>query len=906
MAEEIPNPQKEELKARALADPVTKEIRTGLEVRGYRLQEEPEVVLQYERGFVVIFRAVESQANQTPTPPERPRERPSFGREPYPKPRPATFGAGPAGLIYLGLDTGSRAFAVIDQTEQEKTLHIYLDGERTFRHAGDVLPQLRKNERFRKFEEWLKTHGKVVGAAGAILDETNHDIYIVIPVAPQQPYPRNPGLVETMALDPDVEVYMGLAKVLTVENNEVLVDPETLVLLPTTKTTDRLLPGFPVREVNPGAKAEIIDMGGPVYTVISGGEKPRAFQGLRDFAFFTARDTGERLHSGDTGQNNFSRFVPPTIGGLHQPETSGFSRRERSLTVFCWDLLNVPADNVLLQFKTDPELTLAAYNAAVRQDAYGVIAAKDTRSTSKPPVYLAGFSEVRLEDVKELYEKALRDFTSDQPYLVVPTAGVIHVVEHRLKMPLERLGELLLRLAEAANQGRFDEAYKELLPQGLSNLVEVFSRLIPEGWPGRERIPQFIKSLALEWQRRLLEKQLSPQVIGTVILNTALEKLLNLLWNAFVSFVQGDKVPKFAKKFCDNKGYFYIEPTPVQLGIHWGSFLRPWLDDWLTKAGFPKLKGLEDADSWKAAIFSVWGTRLGNPQTRKEAVVIISVIYKYATFAENIDFEVRVDEFKPYYHHLLKVMAFLDGALTRDHPSKWICAGISVAGVTETRLVLYRDETRRGETVRDIAVVNFLTAPDSSEDFEKIYNWVESEISTFTGRREYNPMDPIRFGKNTWEVDGRKLTPGFDIAAVVFTDPVSPKQAAEIRKLVDRMDKNLKNLPGLSEHGYDIIDPDDVAARAVVVTWKEEDEKGNVTNWVSIIELGPGKISDAEKHRIAQAFAGRNYQEYKPNTSSSHSSSSPPPSGSSRFSRPVVVDGVVWAEDDRPVPCAIP
>lgn len=881
MAENLSDSQKAEYKAQALAHPATKEIRARLEAKGYALQEDPVVTLQFERGFVVIFRAVEAQPSQNPRePPAKPLPP---RREPQPK-LPATLGAGPACLVYLGLEVGSRAFGVIDQAEQDRTLHIYLDGERVFRQAGNIIDQLRKNERFRKFEEWLRSYGKVAGAAEAIVDEATHEIYILIYVAQKARHgdPRGPW-VWTMALNPNVEVYMALANARTIAGNEVTLDVDTLVLLPAAKTEGNFGPGFPVRETC----AEVSLVGGPVYTVIGGGEKPREFQHLRDFAFFTGMPTGEELH---------------TVPSRSSPEAG--LRAARSLTLFGWNLVNVPADNVLLQFKTDAELTLAAYNAAVKQGAYGVIAAKDTRSTSALPVYLAGFIDLRLEDIKELYTKALHETSSDQPYIVVPVEGVIHGVEHRLKMPLERVGELLLELAEAERQGRFDEVYQKLLPQGLGNLVEVFSALIPEGWPGLERIPRFIKSLSLEWQRRLLEKRITPQGIREVILNKALETLLDLLWNAFISFVQGDTVPAFVRVFCYDNGYFEIRPKDfIELGAHWGLILRPWLDSWLddVDVDFPKLRGLQDAADWKKH-FSRWGGRLGDPRTRKEAVVIVSVIYTYMSFERKIPrWEVDV-KFKPYYHHLLKLMAFLDDALILDDPHKWICAGISVPNATEARLVLYREEKRRGVQVKDIAVVNFTAVPDSAEGFEKIYNWLDSAIKTFTEGREYNPWDHIRYGTNRWEAEGRGLQPGFDIAAVVFTDPVSSERATEIRKLVDRM---AKDLPWTTEHGYHLKNPDNVAARAVVVAWKEEDETGNVINWVSIIELGPGKISKEEKDRLARVFAGDNPKIYDPNSTSSSSQSR----SSNPTTNPVIITGGMWCRHefpDRPLPLSIP
>lgn len=489
-------------------------------------------------------------------------------------------------------------------------------------------------------------------------------------------------------------------------------------------------------------------------------------------------------------------------------------------------------------------------------------------------------------------------------YLKVPVEGVIYLVEHRLGMSLETLGGLLLRLAQADKEGRFDVVYQELLSQRLNNLVEVFADFtlkllglsmaeIQEGWPAverkfrelpeelfgeenrriwkealerakreLERIPVFIRALSVEYERVL--KRFSPQELP----KKATERLLNLLWNAIESFVREHDKPKFTRYFIVQDNFYIPKDDFVHLTIHWVKFIRPWLDGVLVDFGFPKVKGLETQAHWRLH-FSEWGMRLGagfwfgEPETIEKALAIISIAYEFAkeakirvtlellyhqlpetmVFVEYTTFDY---EWVCLHHQMLKTIAFVDLAAFYE----WIYGAISVISSTETWLGLFRKERRRDEEVADMTAVNFINAPNDAEGFEKIHIWVESSVNAFEKR------------------DERRFIPGFDIAAVVFTDPVDSEQAKQIRNLVDWLSKNI---PRLSEHSYHWVnDPNDIVARAVVVAWKEKGENGKVTNWVSIIELGPGHISDKEKDRIAKAFASKNYHEYKPNNSSAN------------------------------------
>lgn len=463
--------------------------------------------------------------------------------------------------------------------------------------------------------------------------------------------------------------------------------------------------------------------------------------------------------------------------------------------------------------------------------------------------------------------------------LAVPVEGVIYLTEHRLGMSLEKLGELLLPLARADKEGRFASVYQELLPQGLSNLVKVFADFvlkyfglsledIQEGWPALERkfsrevleqwpetvkrifeivnpklerIPVFIRALSLEYKRALerpsrRERPLEPTV-----------RLLNLLWNAFYSFIEECKLP-----------------------VQWGA-IRDWLDSGLAVFGFPNVRRAKHLDTqlaWRF-YFVHWSTKFMYPETREKAADLIHVMYKMVDEAI-APFFASLKKTSSY-HRLLKTLVHLED-LTFGHV--WSCKEVSFINPIEMRLTFQRQETRHYQYVKDIAMVNFVSLPDSEKEVDevlaKVFNWTKTTIKTITDRSDsgYSAWEQARveswWPRWLWWLYHPRPKPGFDIVAVVINDHFGSGAVQKITKFVDQI---AKEIPRSSEHGYWwISDPNDLVARAVLITW-EEKIGTEIINWVSMIELGPGDISDEQKQRIFVAFAGPNYQEYIPTSS---------------------------------------
>jgi hypothetical protein len=819
MAEDITTPQKEELKAQALADPVTKEIRAKLEARGYMLLEDPVIMLQYERGSLVIFRAIVPSNDRTPT-----------------------SVSGLAHLIYIGLHQGSRAFGVVDHGE--KTLHIYPDGEKAFRGAGDVLHQLRKNERFRKFEQWLQTHGKVVGAAGAMLDETSYDIHIIVAAAP--PASHDSGRMGVMALDPNVEVYVASAKALAVKDDEVLLDLETLVLLPSTKTKRDFGPGFPVRDVNPGVKL----VGGPVYTIISGGEKPREFPNLRDFAFYTRRDTGEHL-TGDTGQGGFSQFVPAAQtrrGSLPFPKMP--LQEERSLTVFCWDLINVPADNILLQFKTDAELTIEAYNRAEQFGLPITLGAAHPQKEIK--LAFLGFSQLSFADVQVHYEKACELIKSD--YFVVPALGMVGIFEDLLGMSFSDLGLLLLRLAEGDEQGKFEETYEALRPHGLEALERLFARF--ELKPTPERRITFIQALARQWKKYLRETQpkLAPQVIGqigAIALSEAITKLLDYLLRALVDYLSLEGGPRFLQASVKGQGpeaTIWFEKNPTQekklfMAIT-VSAIKDILKEWiysLDENKLPPFPGTRNPDEarreWVVLINDLLlGAMVDlGYKDRVQALSLAALAVSYRALLSNTaSFEEYRAIRNSFVPHLLRLAVHIREAGRLE----WHVEGVSVAGLTEVR-ILYRraqrwlrdpDDKFHYRRVVDVAIVNYADEPK-----HELLDWASITLSKI----RTNP-DSWQRNKGAW---------GLNVVAVVITERLNAEKVKEfLVKLKDHpyltwIWKRAARLPPNTAYISTAI------STAFVAAWRSE---GSNHVW---IDYGPHETPVALRQDTVKAIA---------------------------------------------------
>ena len=171
---------------------------------------------------------------------------------------------------------------------------------------------------------------------------------------------------------------------------------------------------------------------------------------------------------------------------------------------------------------------LEGYNAAMEVADYGVVFAREHTQGSSP-IFLAGFKELSLEEVRRLYSTLQQVATSS-----ILDPAVKEAFKELLNIDPGLLSQWLLSLAEADLQGQFDQVYAQLLPEGLDQLEQVFLSI------GVKDVRQFIKVTAQRYYeiiRAIVTAQGDEGSDSDEELEEALKDALALV-TAFIEFLK--------------------------------------------------------------------------------------------------------------------------------------------------------------------------------------------------------------------------------------------------------------------------------------------------------------------------------------------------------------------------------
>ncbi|MCS7240765.1 MAG: hypothetical protein NZ651_05940, partial [Candidatus Bipolaricaulota bacterium] len=501
---------------RALASPSVQALIQKLEARGWHREPGAEQALAFARGQILILRFTQKDQGETFPPPLESK----WDTKRAVKPSPV-LSSSPPFLMYAALPEREEAFAVLKEGE-DALLHLYPDGERRFLwfSGAALLEQLRKNGRFRKFELDLKRHVDQVACGPALVDQATNIAYIFVTGCNSSLSPHSlPAVYPPPSSYHPVEgaTYLALAKVRSLASSELVIDPESLWLLP-----HALESGTFKKQ---GSKE--------TYTVIAGGQRPSAWSDLQSFGWVDVIYPVQ-----------LARPEPMSHVGV-EPLTG------MSLTIFCWELADYPEDNILLRFKTDLELTLELYNKAARYADYGVVGLYD----SSQLFLLAGYDKLTPAELHAIQQK---------PRFVAPPSITFEMLqklmEDVLGLSLDEVGLIFLRLAEAERQGRFAEEYAAVAHTRLARLRELLfkspdyfpahlsigvSRLPPEAKESRAK--EFIRAAALEYARIVRKPELQglePQALLPLIIG-ALKWLAKIILETLASYALEEYVTPY-------------------------------------------------------------------------------------------------------------------------------------------------------------------------------------------------------------------------------------------------------------------------------------------------------------------------------------------------------------------------
>lgn len=446
-------------------------------------------------------------------------------------------------------------------------------------------------------------------------------------------------------------------------------------------------------------------------------------------------------------------------------------------------------------------------------------------------------------------------------YITVPLPGVAGLIEHRLGISLEQLSNILLQLARAQREGRFDAAYTDLLPQGLEGLVS-WLRDFARPWdPPEARLRVYVRDLALKWERFLAGRAapqpqgtLHPQLIREALGAYAATKLLDYLLCAVVSFVAGkdrpDWVRSIVKPHVDGE-HVLIQwrDQPAIKVIYW-MLCREWVESMIEVFGSPQLPpAIAPLDGHWAAFLSHVGLRLILwPQKANSVAIIANLITVYNARWNAVRRQHGVDggrqQFAPAFQYMLETMAYLSHAIA----GRWeVLAATPADYACEVRVVLrqLRPEQTTGHDNRhvplgfmDIFVVNYADRVPGT-DKNRLLNWVwETERShdqnAYLGR-------PTRPGTATW---------GLDLVAVVITSELDGEGAKTLLELA-RVIKDHADYLRQRRGGHD---PrlDNKRGRAVAIVWRGTDG----TIYYTWAESGRGDTSADVRREAVRAIAG--------------------------------------------------
>ena len=391
---------------------------------------------------------------------------------------------------------------------------LYADGERSYRTVltpGSLLKQLRENDRFVTFERWLLEEHPLRRSASsplrlyvsrAFLDESLGVVYVILTL--RETTPRGPYDYRTVSEDEDLKPlreYLVLAKAIGEINGEVIIDPDSIWLLPrgSGEEEDPWSAGIPRREVHLD-ETKIVNLTVPpqLHVIHGFGEAPGELGGLRPFGFVVMRDPmAGRYRSlpmpspSDQGDRTVTPPRKPPAGKIYF-----------GTELYIWGLADWGPENLVLRFEPAAELTLVAYNEIADSNT-AVLALKQT---DEPVVLLAGFGETSLEEAEHLYRQAKGSLKNvykrpTNRELLEGMSQGFDIVMDTWGLDPDAVVRWLLQLGHAQEEGRFEEAYRELLPQ-LSGLLE-YLKLVhgQEGEGAREvirHLSRHVYSLALD------------------------------------------------------------------------------------------------------------------------------------------------------------------------------------------------------------------------------------------------------------------------------------------------------------------------------------------------------------------------------------------------------------------------
>ncbi len=534
----------ENLFQRALNDASFRKVKEKLEGRGFVPIYDLPFGWAYERGSILFlpFRPASGERGapgEEPLPSSKPKSpggpKPGQPRRPPELPKhPTPTSADPAYAIYVAyVDGPSLAFGVVD--EGNTTVNVLPDVDRSLLspdvRGEEVLGQLRANERFRKFEDHHASQGRSLWAR-IVIDETSRTAYILVTVGMPDPattpYSLKPP--EPPVVKPDYVVtacYLGVCPALSYGSGQTTLDVSKFELFHAGE--DALRPSQFTQDFD-GIK--VAELGEPVlYTIYAGGERPVVLD-LPGFGFYSVL------------RHDDYKLMPHPLA--HYGEGGG-----RALNLVLWGLLDIPAKNVLLQFKTDAELLLEAYNRAMKSSDI-VFGAVGVDLSSSRPILIAEFDQLStndLQDLPQMFDEAL--IRRDEFYLKVPIRVLVADFERKLGMRLVDVGIILLDLAQAFRTEAFDELYEDLLEQGvMQRLLEL---IFYRPW-NPDMNKAYVLALALEFERILMElagERLKLQVFGIVkevvfaLAKEAASILVALILDAISARLRWESVPGF-------------------------------------------------------------------------------------------------------------------------------------------------------------------------------------------------------------------------------------------------------------------------------------------------------------------------------------------------------------------------
>jgi hypothetical protein len=474
-----------------------------------------------------------------------------------------------------------------------------------------------------------------------------------------------------------------------------------------------------------------------------------------------------------------------------------------------------------------------------------------------------GFSQLSFADVQVHYEKACELTESD--YFVVPALGMVGIFEDLLGMSFSDLGLLFLRLAEGDEQGKFEETYEALRPHGLEALERLFARFELE--PAPERRITFIRALARQWKKYLQETQpeLAPKVIeeiGAIVVSWATTKLLDYLLGALVDYASFKGGARFVKAWVEGKGQhatikFNKYPTQeeklfIAMTV-WAikDMLNRWID-LIDENKLPPFPGVQDPKAaraeWVDLISSLLDgaiLELGN-QRRVEALAFAALAVCYGTLLHNTaSLEERCATRNSFVPHLLRLGAHLKEAGRLN----WFAEGVSVAGLTEVRVVYRRDkgllpdpdekanqvdpkQPIHHRPVVDVAIVNYANEPK-----HELLDWASKTLDEVRKDPEW-PNN-----KGAW---------GLNVIAVVITERLDAEKAKEflvklkdhplLTQIARNIRKRAEELPPNSAY----------ISTAFVAAWRSEGS--NRVNYVWI-DYGPYETPAVLRQETVKAIA---------------------------------------------------